>query len=86
MIDFSQLSVRLYEDNGHLSTSLAVTFGGHGEPTVSTSALYLVDIGAWQWNIVHTQVLRKFTSSPPWVRFHQLSQSVVVDIGFASSP
>ncbi|VDP22343.1 unnamed protein product [Heligmosomoides polygyrus] len=34
--------------------------------------------------IVHTQVLREFTSSPPWVRFHQLSQSAVVDIGFTS--
>ncbi|VDO74493.1 unnamed protein product [Heligmosomoides polygyrus] len=29
-------------------------------------------------------VLLKFTSGPPWVRFHQLSQSVVVGIGFTS--
>ncbi|VDO20201.1 unnamed protein product [Heligmosomoides polygyrus] len=34
--------------------------------------------------IAHTQVLRKFTSSPSCVRFLQLSQSDVVDIGFTS--
>ncbi|VDO90188.1 unnamed protein product [Heligmosomoides polygyrus] len=48
--------------------------------TILAPQLFIVVLG--DGGIVHTQVVRMFTNSPPWVRFHQLSQSVVVDIGF----
>ncbi|VDO63099.1 unnamed protein product [Heligmosomoides polygyrus] len=70
---------------GHLSTSLLFAFG----EVMGNPLCQLVQLTQLMWvpgdgGVVHTQVLRKFTSSSPWVRFHQLSQSVVVDIGSTS--
>ncbi|VDP55532.1 unnamed protein product [Heligmosomoides polygyrus] len=76
--------VRDYDDNraicalvqeylsGHLSTSLEIAFGGVMENPLCqlvhlTQSMQVPGNGG----IVHTQVLRKFTSSPPWVRFHR---------------